>query len=150
MTQAFVLVHGDGEEKVAEAELVVGETGLLRAEEESDPAAGLREFGANARGSLVERDELVADLALADGGSADDEGAVGNGFGEGGVAGGGGEDGPSVNGGPRGLEGHGKLIHDAQRGEAEAGHGTRDRPDVRRVAGADEDNGDLCFFRGKP
>jgi len=87
------------------------------------------------------------EVALADGGGAGDEGAVGDGLGDGRELSGGGEDGGGVDGGAGGFERDGILVDDAEVGEAEVVHGAGDGADVLRVAGADEDDGDAVKFR---
>ena len=73
-------VHGNGDEGVAVAELVVGEAGFFGAEEEGDAAAG-GEGLVDVRGGDGQGPEGVLEDALADGGGAEDEGAVGDGGG---------------------------------------------------------------------
>lgn len=90
----------------------------------------------------------MLEVALADGGGADDEGAVGDGLGYGGEFGCGGEDGGRIDGGACGFEWDRVLVDDAEVGEAEVVHRAGDGADVLRVAGADENDGDAVeIFR---
>ena len=93
----------------------------------------------------------MLELALADGGGGDDEGAVGDGGGEGVVATGVGHDVLRGYGGwvvelqgfqLGGFEGGGEVVDDAEVGEAEVLHGAGGGSDVGGVAGAYEDDGE--------
>jgi len=100
---------------------------------------------------LLEGEDGLFELAGADGGGGEDEGAVGDGGGEGVVAAGGLHD---VLGGYRGrvvelqglelggFEGGGEIVDDAEVGEAEVLHGAGGGADVGGVACADEDDGE--------
>ena len=99
-------VHGDGQERVAEAELVVREAGFFRAEQQGD--AGFRragEFRVDDGNGFRKGKQRVAEFALPDGGGAEHERAVGDGFGEVSVRGGGGEYARGVNGGAGAFKG---------------------------------------------
>ncbi len=91
----------------------------------------------------------MLEVALAHGGGADDEGAVGDGLGYGGEFGGGVQDGGGVDGGAGGFEWDGVFIDDAEVGEAEVVHRAGDGADVLWVAGADEDDGDAVESFGE-
>ena len=82
----------------------------------------------------------MAQVAFADGGGANDEVAVGDGFGDGGADGRGVEDGGGIDGGARAFERHGEVVDDAEVGEAEVMHRPGDGADVIGVARADEDD----------
>jgi len=76
------------------AKVLVGEAGFFRAEEKGYAgwsgfvcwSCGLLKFVEYARGSLLEGEDSTMEVALANGGGASDEGAVGDGFGEAGEA----------------------------------------------------------------
>jgi hypothetical protein len=151
-------VHGDGGEEGGVGELVVGEAGFFGAEEESDAVLrGRRGWGCvqglkDEGGGLLEGENGVLELALADGGGGDDEGAVGDGGGEGVVAAGGVQDvlrgysglGLQLGGFKRG----GEVVDDAEVGEAEVLHGASRGADVGGIACADEDDGEAGASRG--
>jgi hypothetical protein len=147
-------VHGDGEEGVAVAELFVGEAGFFGAEEQSHFGGriGLESLMDEAV-CVSEGVERVLEDAVADGGSSEDQSAVGDGFGDGGGLGGGLEDAGGVDGGlfsgQRGFEGDGKVVDDAEVGEAEVVHGAGDGADVRGIAGADEDDVEAGLLLGE-
>lgn len=85
-------------------------------------------------------DGLLRDAVLA-GGGADDEGAIGDGFGDGGTDAGGLEDVRAADGGDGFTEGDIVGIDEAEIGKPEVRDGAGGRPDVERVAGGDENNG---------
>jgi len=97
--------------------------------------------------------ERMFEDAVADGGGSEDQGAVGDGFGDGGWLGGGLEDAGGMNGGffsgQRGFEGDGKVVDDAEVGEAEVVYGAGDGSDVRGIAGADEDDVEAGLLLGE-
>jgi hypothetical protein len=147
-------VHGDGEQGMAVAELVVREAGLFGAEEQGDlfcwvlgesSRDGLIGFGEHLKGMLED--------ALAYGGGAEDESAVGDGFGYGGKFDGGGEDAGGVDRSPfrsqRRLERDWEFVDDAEVGEAEIVDGAGGGADVGRIAGADEDYDDAILVFGE-
>ena len=113
------------------------------------------------RGGFGQGVEGMVELAGADSGGAEDEGAVGDGGGEGGVFGGRGEDGGGVDGGFLGGLGVGvfcqecssergtEIVDDAEVREAEVVHGAGDGTDVGGVAGANEDDDDAGTVLGE-
>ena len=156
MARACVLLHGDGEEKVAVAQLFVAEAGLLGAEEQGDAAwvaigaCAAAKFGADAGCGFGQREQGVLQVALADGGGPDDQGAVGDGLGEAGAGDRIGEDLGGVDSGARALEGDGEIVDHAQMAEAEVVHGAGGCADVVGVARADQDDVDAVkLFRGR-
>ena len=92
-------------------------------------------------------EQLVVELALADGGGADDESAVGDGLGDRGKGARGGHHLGGVDGGLRSLKRWEEFIDHAEGAEAEVVHGAGDGADVGRVARADEDDGDAGQLR---
>jgi len=153
--------HGDGGEERGVAELVVGEAGFFRAEEQG--YAGLGVFGGikggeEDWGGLLEGEDGTGKVAVADGCGGGDEGAIRDGFGEGGEAagllhdGGGGDGGfGSELGGFElgGFEGGGVVVDDAEVVEAEVLHGAGGGADVAGVAGADQDDGEAGACGGE-
>ncbi len=107
---------------------------------------GSVEGGEEEGGGVLEGEDGVLELALADGGGGDDEGAVGDGGGEVVVAAGAGHDVLCGDGGLGfelgGFEGGGEVVYDAEVGEAEVLHGAGGGSDVGGVACADEDDGE--------
>src|SRR6266850_2527327 len=77
---AMLFAGGDAEEPVAMAEIFVGEAALFRAEQKGD-AAGNKALADQRRG-VFEAFDRVLRVAAANGGGADDESAVRDGFGE--------------------------------------------------------------------
>ena len=78
---AMVFTGGDAEEPVAMAEVFVRKAAFFRAEEESYAAGS--EALAHERSGLFEAFDGVLRVTAADGGGADDEGAIRDGFGDG-------------------------------------------------------------------
>ena len=78
--------------------------------------------------------------AVADGGGADDERAVGDGFGDGGEFFGGDEDRSASDGGASLTEGGFVRLDDAHAEEAEVAHGASGRADVQRIARRDQNH----------
>ncbi len=95
---------------------------------------------------LLEAAYRVLRLAAADGGSANNEGAIRDGFGDRFEFFGAGEQWLSTNGGTRFAKGRFVGIHDAQMEEAEVTHGASGSTDVERIARLDEDNAQEVGF----
>ena len=157
------------------AQVVVGEAGFFGAEEDGG-AAGLGLlfrrstidlWGAralvprlqslqNTWGGLLEGLYGAIEIAFADGGGADDETAVGDGFRKGGEAASLLHDRGCANSGLRdlrvfklgGFEGGGIVVDDAEVGEAEVLHGAGGGADVAGVTGSDEDYGEAGTCSG--
>ena len=133
---AMLLARGDAQEPVAVAEIFVGQAGFFGAEEERDAiffraCGGLaRELLQNDAGGGFERAELMMQFAAACGGGADDESAIGYGFGDGGELFGIGENWGGADGGNCFAVGGIVGIHQAQMSAAEIAHGARGGADV--------------------
>ncbi len=89
---------------------------------------------------LLEAAYRVLRLAAADGGSANNEGAIRDGFGDRFEFFGAGEQWLSTNGGTRFAKGRFVGIHDAQMEEAEVAHGASGGANVERIARLDKDD----------
>src|SRR5215469_16844182 len=76
MPQVLVLLHGDGEEPVAMAQLFVAEAGLLGAEEERDAGVIGSKLCVDRLGRLRKGVQRMLDRTFSDCSSADNEYAV--------------------------------------------------------------------------
>jgi hypothetical protein len=115
------LVHGDGEERLAVAELFVAEAGLFGAEEQCDPRERLRGSESGARqlrtkqgAGFGEGMKRMLLAAQADGGGAYDERAIGDRLGDAGVFAGGFEDRGGVYGRAGAFERDGVFVDEAE------------------------------------
>jgi hypothetical protein len=129
---------------VAVAEVFVGEAALLGAEQKGDPAPG--EALADEGRGLFEAFDRVLQLALADGGGANDEAAVRDGFSHTLELLGAGEEGRGSDGGTCFAEGQVVGGYDAKVEEAEVAHGAGGGADIERVARGDEDDTQAVEF----
>ncbi len=133
---AMLGAGGDAQEPVAVAEIFVGQAGFFRAEEERDAiffgACGVlaREVPQKDGRGGFEGAELMMKFAAACGGGADDEGAIGYGFGDGGELLGVCENWGGTDGGNCFAVGGIVGIHEAQMGAAEIAHGAGGGADV--------------------
>ncbi len=138
--QPCVPGHGDGEERVAMAELFVGEAGLLGAEEQGDARVGVGKLCVDARRGFGKTKEGMTEVAFADRGCSEHqrtpEERVRERKGDNCVS----KDLCGVDGGARCGKGYVVLAHEMQIEEAEVVHGASDCADVVGVAGTDEDD----------
>ena len=139
--------RGDAEEKLAVAEVVIGEADFFRSEEEGDFGTGAEAF-AHEGGGGFEAIERLLRRALAAAGGANDEITVGDGVGYMLEFLRCGEDGFGVDGGlclaKRGIVG----ADDAQMRESKVGHSAGGGADVEGIAAADEDDAEAALFLG--
>ena len=135
---AMVLAGGDAEEPVAMAEVFVGEAALFRAEQKGD-AAGNKALADQRRG-VFEAFDRVLRIAATNGGGADDEVAVRDGFGESLELFGAGEKRRSAHSRACFTESQFVGVYDAKMKEAEVANGTSGSADVERIARVDEDD----------
>ena len=143
-------VHGNGEECVAVAELVVREACFLRAEEDCDAGGGVAgEFCVDGLRGFAEELERVFQDTFADGGCTKDEVAICYRFSHCREFERGFEDAGGVHGRFGRLERDRKLVDDAELGEAEIVDGAGRSADIRWVAGADEDDDDAILLVGE-
>jgi hypothetical protein len=142
----MIFARGNAEEPVAVAEVVVGEAALFGAEEEGDTACS-KAFAEEGRG-LLEAFHGVLRFAAAEGGGADDEGAVSEGFGKGFEFFGAGKNRGGAYGGTGFAKGKFVGVDDAKMEEAEIAHGAGCSADVERVARSDEDDAEAVELVG--
>lgn len=130
---------------MAVAEIFVGEAALFGAEEEGN-VAGDEAFADEGRGLLQAFDGMLG-FAAAEGGGADDEGAVADGFSKGLEFFGAGEEGRGADGGTGFAESEFVGVDDAEVEEAEIAHGAGGGADVERVARGYEDEVEMVELR---
>lgn len=121
---------------MAMAEVFVRKAALFGAEQESDTAGG--EALAEERRGLLEAFDRMLWIAAADGGGADDEGAIRNCFSESLEFLSAGKQRRSAHGGARFPKCQLVGIYDAEMEEAKVAHGASGGADVERIARADE------------
>lgn len=137
---------GDAEQQLAVAEILVGQAGLLRTEEDGYAGTGAEMLPDGFR-TGCERLERFLEMAAAAVGGADNEGEVRNRGSYIFEALSGQQDGLGVDGGPRFAERWIPGPNDAQMQRSKVGHGASGCADVERVARTDEDNSETIEFR---
>src|SRR6266850_1646144 len=135
---AMLFAGGDTEEPVAMAEIFVGEAALFRAEQKGD-AAGNKALADQRRGVFEAFDRMLR-VAAANGGGADDEVAVRDGFGESLELFGAGEKRRGAHSRACFTESQFVGVYDAKMKEAEVAYGTSGSADVERIARVDKDD----------
>ena len=139
-------MRGYAQKPVAVAEVVVGEAALFGAEEKRDVARA-QAAPDQARGTFGAANRLM-EMARADRGGANDESAIGDGFGNGFELLGARENGRSADSGA-GLPKRGSVgLHNAKVAKAEIAHRARGGADVEGVARLDEDDAQVVGFSG--
>jgi hypothetical protein len=138
---------GDFDEQMAAGEVFAGEAALFRAEDQGDAAAAV-DFTAEGGAKLGKRDDWLFGLAMGEGSSAGDEGAIGEGLGERSAFSSVFEDlwraDCRAGFAPVGRVGRGY----SQTSEAEIGHGTGYSSDVEGVARRDQDDEETVALGG--
>ncbi len=129
------------------AQLFVGQTGLLRAEEQCD-AATVCELAADAGRGLSKLMQRMLEHSLTHGGGAQHERAVGDSFGDARELRRAFEHARGIDGGLGRGKRNRKWIGDAQAGKAEVVHGAGHGADVGGVARADEHDGKAVLLFG--
>lgn len=153
MTSQFVEANGDGlaeihgdivfaggnvQQPVTMAEIRVGEAALLGAKQEGDGGRG--QAAADQASAVLEPFEGMTESAAADGGGADDQGAIGDGVGQGGEFAGVGQDLCATGGGAGLAEGGRVGLDDAQMRKAEIAHGAGGRAEIEGIARGHQDD----------
>ena len=134
-------MRGNLDKVMTEREVFAGEAAFFGTEDEGDTAL-VGEFGLDEWREVWQRNDWLFGFAVSKCPSAEDKGAIGDGFAEGiGFAGGleqvfGADGGLSF--APVWLVG----VNDSEMGEAEVGHGASGRSNIERVARRDEDDGE--------
>jgi hypothetical protein len=105
-------------------------------------------MSANERRASFEAMDGVLQVTMPDRGGADNERAIGDGFGDGGEFFGAGEYGCGADGGASAFESDVVGIDDAEMKKSEVAHGSGGSADVKRVAGVDEDDAEAVEFWG--
>jgi hypothetical protein len=143
-----VSVGGDLDQQLAPGEVFAGEAVFFRAEDEGN-AGAVGAFTFEERSEVGKGDDRLLGLAVGEGSGADDQGAVGHGFGQGLRAAGVLEELFSSDSrlrlAPVGLVGG----NDGEVRKAEVGHGARGRAYVEGIAWRDQHHADEMGFRGQ-
>ena len=120
------------------AQVLIGKAALLRAEKDSDTAAG--EMLTEERCALIQAANAVLQLTLADRGRSDDQCAVVNGSGDGFEFFGPGEQRLGTHRGTCLAKSQLIRVHDPKMEEAEVAHGAGSSADVERVSRCDKND----------
>ena len=142
MPNSLVLLHRYGEEKIAVAQLFVGEARFLGPKQQSNARLGIRQSGTDVGSGVGETEQRMLKVAFAHGGRSENERAFcyrfsdrWGGYGRGEHLGG-------IDGRFSRFKWDWKVVDDSKIAEPEVVHGASDGPDVRGVAGPNEDDTD--------